>query len=341
MRPGGNNFDFIRLAAATFVIISHSYALTMGSSTAEPLFTLTGGMSLGCLSVFTFFTMSGFLITKSWMSNQSIIRFIKGRSLRIFPGLAATTLITTFLIGPLNTGLSVSEYFSSLETWSYLACITIYGMRYSLPGVFMSNPFSGLVNGSLWTLPGEFTFYIVVLLSGAFGLLEKRKFLVLIPHFLSIGYCAWQVNTTGVVPLQLVWYIYFSSGAILYIYREAIVRDWRIFAGLSLLLLGSIATHSNYNLYVFMFSLPYMVIYFAFLPIKGLNSFGKYGDFSYGIYIYAFPIQQTIIHFTKGSLIPIEVAIYTLFIVVPIAVLSWHLIELPALRRKRTDQAPK
>lgn len=335
MRPGGNNFDFIRLVAAASVIISHSYALTAGSSTAEPLFTLTGGMSLGCLSVFTFFTMSGFLIAKSWMSNPSIIRFIRGRSLRIFPGLAATTLITTFLIGPLNTGLSLREYFGNPETWSYLACATIYGMRYSLPGVFISNPFSGLVNGSLWTLPSEFTFYIVVLLSGAFGLLEKRKFLVLISHFLSIGFCAWQVNTTGVVPLQLVWYIYFSSGVILYIYRNAIGNNWKIFVGLALLLLGAIATHSQYNLFVFMFSLPYMVIHFAFLPIRVLNSFGRYGDFSYGIYIYAFPIQQTIVHFTGGSLIPIELALCTLFIVIPLAVLSWHLIELPALRLKR------
>jgi len=60
-----NNFDFIRFFAAASIILSHSFALTMGSSTAEPLFTITRGLSLGCISVFTFFIMSGFLITKS------------------------------------------------------------------------------------------------------------------------------------------------------------------------------------------------------------------------------------------------------------------------------------
>ncbi len=155
-----NNFDLIRLSAAVLVLFSHSYPLS--ARTTEPLQSFTGYDTFGTLAVEVFFLISGLLITKSWMDTPHAGDFIRKRFLRIFPAFAAVTLLSVFALGPVFTQIPLKEYFSSRLTWSYLGNPFMLPTRYSLPGVFESNPYPAAVNGSIWSLPLEILMYVAV-----------------------------------------------------------------------------------------------------------------------------------------------------------------------------------
>lgn len=135
-----NNFNLIRMLAATAVLMSHSYPLALGHDAVEPLSDWIG-LSLGELAVITFFCVSGFFISLSRDRAGSTVDFSTARFLRIYPGLTLVLLLSAFLIGPLFTTLSASEYFRSGETYGYLTHnLTLFSMKFQLPGVFENTP---------------------------------------------------------------------------------------------------------------------------------------------------------------------------------------------------------
>jgi peptidoglycan/LPS O-acetylase OafA/YrhL len=143
-----NNFDFLRILAALFVIFSRSFPLS--GNAFEPLGFVTGYLTFGALGVVIFFVISGYLITKSWVEHPSWTRFLWNRSLRIYPGLCAVILLSIFVLGPFVTNLTIVQYFAQSEfLWLYLKNITLISISYYLPGVFIDNPYVGAVNGSL------------------------------------------------------------------------------------------------------------------------------------------------------------------------------------------------
>jgi peptidoglycan/LPS O-acetylase OafA/YrhL len=171
-----NNFDLIRLFAAALVVFSHSCILTDGNYSHEPLSILTGGSyALGRIAVDIFFVISGFLITMSFESTNSLPNFLWKRCLRIFPALIVLLFLTTFIIGPIATALPLHEYFSRDDTYAYLTNVRLFRLQYSLPRVFENNPYPNAVNGSLWTLAYEFVCYLLVAILGVLGILKKRK----------------------------------------------------------------------------------------------------------------------------------------------------------------------
>ena len=169
--------DVLRLAAATLVIVAHSYALT---NHAEPLQRF-GGPEFGDIAVAVFFAISGFLVTASWVSDSRLRSFVLRRALRILPALWVVLLLTTFVMGVVVTDVPVTSYLTSLSTWRYpLERALVFSTRPDLPGVFTTNPYGTPVNGSLWTLPVEVTAYGATLLLGLTGLLARRRGLVLL-----------------------------------------------------------------------------------------------------------------------------------------------------------------
>ena len=170
----GNNFDVLRLVAASLVLFSHSYALT---GNAEP-FAEVSGWTFGEVGVVMFFAMSGFLIAKSWGDLPQLVPFTVKRALRILPALVVAVSVTVFVIGPLFTTLPLGSYFSDPVTWLYLVraslLITFFG---TLPGVFEDNPYPDAVNGSLWTLPVEACCYALAAALGTLGLLRRSVLL--------------------------------------------------------------------------------------------------------------------------------------------------------------------
>ena len=155
-----NNLDAVRFVAAGMVLYGHSFVFL---GLREPVF--LSWTPLGPLGVFIFFTISGYLVSESWDRDPNLWRFSMRRALRIFPGLTLCILLTILVLGPIMTTLSIRDYFSHGATLGYLKNVALY-IVYFLPGVFEHNKFPIAVNGSLWSLPVEFTMYIVVALIG-------------------------------------------------------------------------------------------------------------------------------------------------------------------------------
>ena len=333
-----NNFDFLRFFAASLVIIYHSFPL-------HDVGGFPGSKILGFLVKFPlpiFFIISGFLITKSWIDNPHIITFFKKRVLRIFPALIAAVLFAIFLVGPITIGSidGIKNYFSNPATWQYAQNIMMRS-RFFLPGVFENNIVKGAINGSLWTLPIEFWLYISLSFFGYAKLLAKKRFtsiLIVIAMYwlyykLSHDPAAATLSFLGMpVVWTLKFGIYFYLGSSFYLFREKITFNILVF-------LFALAVLYSYQVeIVFYLTLPYIVLYLALaVDNKVLKNWGKFGDFSYGLYVYAFPIQQMIMHYF-GSRISLPLFfISAYFTTLALAIISWHLIEKPALRLKKVS----
>ena len=123
-------FDGIRLISAFLVLFSHCYVLT-GQGAEEPLLRFThGGVGFGEVAVYIFFAISGYLVTQSWFRDPSIKRFLVRRLLRILPALIFVIVASALIVGALMTALSLSDYFSRYDTWSYLSKILLYPAQY-------------------------------------------------------------------------------------------------------------------------------------------------------------------------------------------------------------------
>lgn len=330
-----NNFDSLRFFAAVSVLYGHSYILY--GNVVEPFGRILNA-SISELGVYAFFIMSGFLITGSFQRNRSILDYIKNRFLRIIPALAFSTIIAAFIIGPIVTTVSLHDYFTQRETWEFFNNATMFYIRYYLPGVFTHNVYPGAVNGSLWTLRHELMMYICLPLLAAVGLISRRFILYVLLAFFVIhfkivtnpdmGRYFLPVNAYHFADLGL----YFFSGAFFYIYFDKI--PFKLSLCLLSTLAGILMAKTIYNNMIWHICLPYIIIFLAYYNFGSLRNFGKYGDFSYGMYVFAFPIQQTLTFF-YGHRINFYTYISLVFILTLImAVISWHLIEKRALSLK-------
>ena len=179
-----NNFEFLRISAALLVLVSHHYPL---SNLGEP--GLPGVISLGGVAVMVFFSISGFLVTQSWLSDPNAFRFAWRRILRIWPALITVVLLSTLILGPIVTNLTVFDYFAHRATWDYLRTL-IMEIHFPLPGVFTNNPGGSSVNGSLWTIPFEVRCYLFMAIIGITGLLKNKKWIIA----WCIIFFAWYIN---------------------------------------------------------------------------------------------------------------------------------------------------
>jgi len=323
-----NNFDFIRFIAASAVIFSHSYPLTFGSNEKEPLSILSNGVcNIGDTAVGIFFIISGFLVTQSFERSRSLKHYFLARSLRIFPALIAVVLLLTFIAGPILTHISIRQYFSSPVTWQYLERMVIFTNEdnVALPGVFENTPYARIVDGSLWTLSYELVCYLLL---PAIVLLVKRNWfpalsLLTLAVLLSVPF------------LYLVLFMKLGScflfGSLYYVFRKNIPMDGRLALAAFAMVLLSLRTGLFF--YVFGLAGGYLILFLAFIPHTSRLRFSKYGDFSYGIYIWAFPVQQVIAeqYASKGNFFnaAISFPVALLF-----GILSWHFIEKKALALK-------
>lgn len=328
-----NNFDFLRFVAATLVLLGHCFWLS-GRLSEEPLRPLTGGTDMADLAVDAFFVISGFLITASYLHGSGNVSFILKRALRIFPGLAFAVVFAILLIGPLTTPLPLSEYFSDSKTSAFLTN-TFLMTRYELPGVFANNPFPEVVNGSFWTLPLEGAMYCSVLLLGALKLLKRQMVMLglgvlMLGHFLVLP--ALGIESVTILKLFRLG-IFFYGGAALYLFQDKVRWDGRI--AVLLLAASVLALGSSAWFVIHMLTLPYLIIYLAYARIPKVARFGKHGDFSYGMYIFGFPVQQLIIHWFGADINLPVFALSSMAVTLCFAVLSWRLVEAPALRLKR------
>jgi peptidoglycan/LPS O-acetylase OafA/YrhL len=343
--------DVLRLAAATLVIVAHSYNLTLHE---EP-FRRFGGPEFGDIAVAVFFAISGFLVTASWISDPRLRSFVLRRALRILPGLWVVLLATVLVVGLVVTAQPIVTYLTSLDTWRYpLERAVVFSTRPSLPGVFTTNPYGPAVNGSLWTLPVEVTAYIATLAFGVTGLLARRRELVLVAIMLLLviqetvlpsasGLVA--TDSPGAVLHWLVHFgLFYAVGALLFLYREYVPLSFGAAGAAIIVWIASFDTGAM--TVVGQIALPYVVLVLGYRAPESVDRFfRRIGDLSYGTYIYAFPVQQTIIHYDTGIRPPLLIAL-SIPITYGCAYASWHLVERPALRLRRRltgepDHAPR
>ncbi len=337
--------DVLRLGAATLVIVTHSYALT---NNAEPLRRFDGP-EFGDLAVAIFFAISGFLVTASWASDPRPHSFVLRRGLRILPGLWVVLFLSTFVMGIVVTELPVTSYLTSISTWRYpLERALVFSTYADLPGVFTTNPYGPAVNGSLWTLPVEVAAYGATLLLGVTGVLGRRRALVVVA---TLGLFAIQETLLSSTPSLgatapdnvLRWVVHFglfyAIGSLLFLYRELVPLSF--IAALAGLALWVVTFGTGAMTVVGQLTLPYAVLVFGYRGPEIVDRvMRRIGDISYGTYIYAFPVQQTIIHYDTG-IDPVSLIAYTVPITYACALLSWRLVERPALRlRRRLTREP-
>lgn len=327
-----NNFDIIRLIAACFVVFGHVYPL---SGTAGGPGVL--GMGVHTFGVKVFFFLSGYLVLDSWLRDPDLYNYFLRRFLRFFPALIVVVMITVLIIGPLFTTLSILDYFNDPRLVYYPLNIFLY-INYYLPGVFEDNPIKNAANGSFWTLPVEFFAYCLVplIFSNRIRLLVGIKGAIAL--IVAIGLDHWLrkspdshliIYATDIYPSsQLL--VFFAIGTFLRSLQLSSQIDARHFIGAlaiwSVIPRGMIDT--SWFAYVFV---PLATLAFATAP---KINFLKGNDVSYGIYLWAFPVSQCIWSFGFGRGDAFVMGVLTILVTVPIAFLSWRIIETPALKLK-------
>ena len=328
-----NNFDALRLLAALLVVVGHGEMLT-----GQPISVLWG-IQASHVGLDIFFAISGYLVTDSFERTPAASSFFAKRALRIVPGLAVCVLASTFVLGPVLTKLPLGTYLASHITWKYLENLVLWVQLY-LPGVFVGAPLGGAVNGSLWSLTPEVMCYLtvpvlallgwplraacLVAVGGGFGALS----LWLFSHQLNVGHYVWNADAK----YMLAEAPFFFAGSLLRVLQPRLPDlfrgDLAIIALVSNYAISSVWGASNVPFE--WLTLTYTVIAFGRMQTPVLRDAARFGDLSYGFYIYAFPVQQWIIRHWLGHA-PILRCIGLSLV---LALLSWHLVERPALRLK-------
>ena len=337
-----NNFQLIRLAAAAGVVLFHSYALT-NHWTDEPLWQRVPELNFGALGVACFFVISGFLVTQSWLTRERVMAFVAARVLRIYPALIGAVALTVLLAGFSGT-LDWGDFLAHPQTLDYIVHVTpAWEMRHRLPGAFPANPIPHDVNGSLWTLPVELRLYVAVLMAGVAGLLARRVawFAAL---WLMLALFLWRPEWSPISPFDMATrdlVLLFALGSLACVWRAAIPVSLVMAAIAVLLVIVNPADLARGALFAPL--LAYVVLVVAYHPRVVWSQFNRVGDYSYGIYVYSFPIQQTLVQRIPG-IEPAPLFALALACTLVVAALSWHCLEQPALglksRFKPTDRTP-
>ncbi len=349
-----NNFDLLRFLLASSVIVCHCYATFYGWEQFvknEPFMKWSGGkISIGSAAVNFFFVISGFLIVRSFENSANFMEYIKKRILRIYPGFIIVSIFCFLIVGPIDfmKDLSISEYFNFIDSVPLKREIAnMLSLQSPIENRYFTHlPQSGL-NNSLWTIHYEFICYLIVPLLAWAGLTKQKNSLLII---LIICYLLLCLQTFGYIfPFKQSlsggiignpyyyprFFTYFFCGSCVYIFRNQIPRKkWMAAASLLLFVLA-------FKLKMIDIFWPlagtYLLFYVAYHQQYLFPEFAKYGDFSYGIYLYGWPLQQLVMLFFGKYL-----SVYTFFafvfpIVLLFAVLSWKMVEGPALKLKKCE----
>lgn len=326
-----NNFDGLRLVGAFMVLVGHGFVLT-GHPRMVPQVL---GIPVHTFGVYVFFSISGYLIAASWMRTRSLWTYWTARVLRIFPALLAIVTLTVFVLGPLVTTLSMDAYVHHRMTWAYFDNARLL-TRWGLPGVFPGNVYPNAINGSIWTLPVEFACYLAIPIVFA---LRSRVVAVLVLTAAVAG----SVWLTLYPPSSLlVWYgtslrtavpfwATFAVGSLIFLARQT----WPGFlradvAGLVLICMLLISLRAGHPETFAWIALPYAVLTMGLASTPYVRRAARFGDLSYGVYLWAYPIQQLVVW--KFGVLPVALNLVLVAVLTLIAAYaSWHLVERHAL----------
>ena len=329
-----NNFGALRLLFAIFVVVAHSAILIDGNNTREMLTRLCGTTSLGPVGVDGFFLVSGYLITQSFVSRDGIATYLRKRVLRIVPGYAACFLLCVFVLAPLVGGtLTLPLAGDQIARMSFL-------MWPAVPDVFPGLHYRTL-DGSMWTIGYEARCYLATALLGSIGLFEPRARLVLVPAvmaLLALHATGLLKDTTiaheeifGEIGKSVRLFGVYGAGALFFLFRERIPLTGRGAFVATLLLVPSLFSAVLSEAAVAVFG-GYILFWFALkVRVPRLRLFEGGPDISYGVYLYAWPIQSVLIYAYPG-IDPLGLSVMALPLSLAAGYASWVLVERPFLQ---------
>lgn len=326
-RPSG--FDYLRITLAFIILGFHTVAMTGGQPAHDVVAASPFGTFFGMLLPL-FFALSGYLVSGSLERSKSLGVFLGLRGLRIFPALAIDTILCALVLGPLLTTLPLSEYFRHPQLIEYFQNI-IGVIHYYLPGVFQHNPLAE-VNGQLWTIPSEMECYILLAALAALGLHKRRKLLLglVLAAVAALEYRVVVSGVPGWTGRMIV--LCFIAGVIFNAYRDRIRLNGIAFIVATAL--TAVCLENPKLIYLMPFPAAYMMACLGYLnPRK--SKLLESGDYSYGLFLYGFPIQQLIVATIPFGRTWYGNLILSLPVAIAFAVMSWHLFEKRALNQKK------
>lgn len=348
-RGMGPGFDFIRIALSTLILYLHcrwlvgAMALDAVAATAQaapkaltvigaaPVRQFNWFQPIHGLLVPMFFAVSGFLVTGSAVRLRSTPVFLWFRVLRLLPALATEVTLSALILGPALTAVSLSAYFRDPTFRQYFLNI-VGDVHFLLPGLFKDNPVE-VVNVNLWTLPSEFYCYLFTTIGMLTTIIYRPRAFCIAAGILTVFLIPLNIITgIGNDGLFRLIYYFFVGVAFFHLREHIPVRlGYVIAAGV----LAYALEASGWGKLIAPVFVCYTILFVGMLQIPRIPIMQR-GDYSYGIYLYGFPLSQavmTLIPTLRGhSNILFFIAFPTTLL---FAVASWHLIEKPALRAKK------
>ena len=324
-------FDYLRIGLALAVLAWHSIWLSTGSAALDAALWSGPFRFLPAAIIPTFFALSGFLVAGS-LARTRLHQFVVLRCLRLVPALAVEVTLSALVLGALVTTLPLRDYFGDPRLYAYLLN-TIGMIHYALPGVFAGNPGGATVNAQLWTIPFELDCYLALILLAASGLLRRRRLVVglVVATALALTARALAGNpldpTTHVPGEALV--LSFLAGVCLHLYRETVPYSGLLGAasGVTAVVLLGIPDAA----YLAAFPVAYLTVWLGLMRPPKI----PFGDLSYGVYLFHFPVEQTIMHLRPALGSWWLLTLLSLPVTAVLAWLSWTFVEGPIAARKR------
>jgi peptidoglycan/LPS O-acetylase OafA/YrhL len=348
-----NNFGALRLLLAFAVIFSHAPEMIYGNFSREPLVSLGANITLGTLAVHGFFIISGYLIASSYLSNPSLLDFLKSRILRIYPAFVAAGVICILIVAPRAGGV-----LQSLDMRDWLTAIAKFFLLLppEVPGSFETLHRPAL-DGPMWTIRYEFRCYLLIALLGFSGLLNRRRLVLIftaVMYALAIGMKLYHpvvppgltrklmFGVIGDPSLIFMLAAIFMSGACFRLYREQIAFTPTALALAAAAWVTLLLTSPMIEVFTGLlgtYLLLWVATKFRSPLLRDINN--KY-DYSYGVYLYAWPIASLILLACQNrfDISPLALGLLTSALSVIAGAASWYAIEKPILNLKHRRILP-
>jgi len=325
LRAGRDNFLPLRHLAALMVLFGHSYRLSADyPARADFIERLMPGFFAGSVAVYVFFAISGFLVTASLLRKPGFWRYLGHRLRRVYPAYLLCVLLSVFVLGPMFTTLPLRAYFASgSQAWHYLLeNLDPVTLSWFLPGVFEHNPYRGVVNGSLWSLGLEVRWYAYLGVLALLGVVSRRGLFTVVA-IAFLGFATWEAVQGRPDPLRFrALSMVFMAGALAAVWRERVRVSH---AGMVALLLGCVLAHETRAFAALAVAAIAYAAYWAAYALPVLP-WPKRIDYSYGLFLYGFPVQQSLLA-TWPGLAPLPLFALSTPLALGLAALSWHGLE--------------
>ena len=347
----GPGFDVLRILLALAIFYGHTKWAAGESGMAMPrVLDEAAGQGVQALDewlgatrplklalVPMFFALSGYLVTGSAMRIRATSTFLAHRALRIFPALAVEVALSALVLGPTLTTAPLADYFTSPLLFRYFGNVVGH-VFFRLPGLFENNPVPYVVNTGLWTLPAEFYCYLITAALMAIGLIYNKRVYTILALIgfagLMIAHALTGLSTPhGPFPTHMI-VLYFLAGVLFYHWQDRIpANPWLCLAAIPFAYLLLI---SEKTIYLAVPAIVYGTLFFGLIPIPKIKILAS-GDYSYGVYLYGFPIAQSLVAIFPNLFIRHFPSLFVAAFLCTIgfAALSWHVIEKHALKQKR------